>query len=150
MNEDIENPKYKTFGVNLFCVRADWILKDDDPHGMQFLKTMLAKRNRDVFMTPYMKIIIQFLYEAYSAKIKLLLLPPYLAHLLAANLQIYGNESDRALKLEKFLLQAGGEDETSMKIKTLDKQSAQAVILSNVLVNICFIINCLNMVVFFL
>jgi len=37
-------------------------------------------------MTPYMQIIIQFLYDAYSKRIMLTLLPPYLFHLLFVNI----------------------------------------------------------------
>ena len=96
MGEDIYNPNNKTFGVNIKSVRADWILNDEEGIGMEFLQAMLRKRNREIFMTPYMKIMIQFLYEAYSYRIKLFLLPPYLAHLFAVNFQIMGNEMMRS------------------------------------------------------
>lgn len=39
MGEDQHNPNYKTFGVNMKCIRADWILNEDV--GYEFLKTML-------------------------------------------------------------------------------------------------------------
>ena len=70
----------------MYCVKADWILKDEDGIGMEFMKAMLKKRNRDIFMTPYMKIIVFYLYEVYSKKIKLVLLPPYIAHLILVNI----------------------------------------------------------------
>ena len=64
---------------------------------MEFMQAMLKKKNRDIFMTPYMKIIIQFLYEIYSRRIKLLLLPPYLGHLVFVNIQLFVNEHKRDL-----------------------------------------------------
>tara|TARA_B110000285_G_C14616451_1_gene377201 strand:- start:133 stop:345 length:213 start_codon:yes stop_codon:yes gene_type:complete len=58
---------------------------------------MLKKKNRDVFMTPYMKIIVEFLYEIYSYRIKIVLLPPYLAHLAFVNIQLFVNENLREI-----------------------------------------------------
>ena len=58
MREDKTNPKFKTFAVNIKCVRADWILRDDLGLGLVFMNEMLKKKNREVFMTPYMQIII--------------------------------------------------------------------------------------------
>ena len=53
-------------------------------------------------MTPYMKIIIQFLYNLYSKKIMKGLLPPYLLHLFCVNLQLFYTEAmrDHYAKLE--------------------------------------------------
>jgi len=80
------------------CVRADWILQDELGLGLEFMNEMLRKKNRDVFMTPYMQIIIQFLYEAYSKRIKQALLPPYLIQLVFVNIMIYSKEKVRTLK----------------------------------------------------
>jgi len=86
MGEDRENLKFQTYAINMRCVRADWILQDEKGLGIVFMNEMLRKKNREVFMTPYMQIIIQFLYEAYSKRIMLTLLPPYLFHLLFVNI----------------------------------------------------------------
>jgi len=40
------------------CIRADWILQDELGLGLVFMNEMLRKKNREVFMTPYMQIII--------------------------------------------------------------------------------------------
>ena len=54
MGEDRNNQKYQTYSINMKCVRADWILSDDQGLGLVFMNEMLRKKNRDVFMTPYM------------------------------------------------------------------------------------------------
>ena len=54
MGEDKANPKYLTYAVNIKCIRADWILQDDSGLGLEFMNEMLKKKNREVFMTPYM------------------------------------------------------------------------------------------------
>ena len=56
MGEDHHNPEFKTYGVNMCCIRADWIL--DEEAGLDFLKAMLREKNREVFVSSYMKIII--------------------------------------------------------------------------------------------
>ena len=56
MGENTEHPKNLTFSVNIKCVRADWILTGDI--GLGFMQNLLKKRNRSIFMTPYMKIIV--------------------------------------------------------------------------------------------
>ena len=54
MGEDKLNTNYQTYACKIFCVRADWILNDEDGIGMEFMQSMLKKKNRDIFMTPYM------------------------------------------------------------------------------------------------
>jgi len=98
MGEDRENTKFQTYAINMKCIRADWILQDDQGLGLIFMNEMLRKKNREVFMTPYMQIIIQFLYDAYSKKIMLTLLPPYIVHLIFVNIQIFANENMRAFQ----------------------------------------------------
>lgn len=105
MGENIENPKYKTFAVSLKCVRADWILQDEGGLGLNFMNNMLKKKNRDVFMTDYMQIIIQFLYKQYSRRIMVALLPPYMMHLLFVNLQLFSNEAMRDKRAELEMAQ---------------------------------------------
>jgi len=85
MGEDKLRNDFKTYACKISCIRADWILNDVDGIGLEFMQSMLKKKKREIFMTPYMKIIIEFLYEIYSKKIKLVLLPPYLAHLAMVN-----------------------------------------------------------------
>jgi hypothetical protein len=58
MGEDRDNAKFQTYAVNMKCIRADWILQDELGLGLVFMNEMLRKKNREVFMTPYMQIII--------------------------------------------------------------------------------------------
>ena len=62
-------------------MRADWIINED--LGIEFLKEMLAQKNKDLFMTEYVKMLTHFLYKAYSKKIMKMLLPPYIIHHIA-------------------------------------------------------------------
>jgi hypothetical protein len=54
MGEDKHNLNYQTFAVDIKCIRADWILQDKQGLGLVFMNEMLRKKNREVFMTPYM------------------------------------------------------------------------------------------------
>ena len=139
MGEDIKNKKYQTYGVQLNAIRGDWILNEEI--GRQFLQAMLWKKNRDVFTTSYMKIVIKFLYDAYSYRIIIFLLPPYLAHLIAINLQIYYNEFMRSLR-EKM------EHENSDDLEDYKAAYAKALIASNLIIVVCGGINILNTLVF--
>ena len=66
MGENKHETSFKTYACKICCIRSDWILKDENGLGLEFLKAMLKKKNRDIFMTPYMKIVIEFLYDIYS------------------------------------------------------------------------------------
>ena len=46
-------------------------------------------------MTPYIMIIIQFLYQKYSASIMTRLMPPFLFHLLSVIVLIFLSEMER-------------------------------------------------------
>ena len=103
---------------------------------------MLFKKNREVFTTSYMKIVVKFLYDAYSYRIIIFLLPPYLAHLIAINLQIYYNEYMRALR-ERM------EHEENLVLNVENKKSYdKALIASNLIIVVCGGINILNTLVF--
>ena len=54
MGENVHENGYKTFAVKIVSIKADWILNDENGIGLEFLEAMLKKRNRDIFMTPYM------------------------------------------------------------------------------------------------
>ena len=84
MGEDKYNQNYQTFAVQIKSVRADWIINEEI--GRTFMNEMLRKKNREVFMTPYMQVIIEFLYRAYSRRIMKILLPIYIIHLVFVNL----------------------------------------------------------------
>ena len=60
MGEEPNNPLSLTFAVNIQCVRADWIVNQEE--GLKFLKELLRQQNKEVFMTPYVMIVIEFLY----------------------------------------------------------------------------------------
>jgi hypothetical protein len=100
---------------------------------------MLKKKNREIFMTPYMKIIVAFLYEIYSEKIKLVLLPPYLAHLAFVNIQLFVNEHKRDI-VETLKHNPG-----DIMIK---HHLQKANTISNVVVCVCGGINFFNMLIF--
>ena len=138
MGEDKQKPNYKTYACNIYCVKADWILKDEDGIGMEFMKTMLKKKNRDIFLTPYMKIIVFYLYEVYSKKIKLVLLPPYLAHLILVNTQLFVNEHLRDIR----------EEMAHNPSESLKLGNVRATYISNVVVITCGGFNFLNTLVF--
>lgn len=55
LKEEPDNPNFHTFAVKVECIRADWIFKDK--HGITFLKEMIKQKNKDIFMTDYIKII---------------------------------------------------------------------------------------------
>ena len=84
MGEDKTNPDFQTFAVSIKSVRADWIINEEI--GLTFMNEMLRKKNREVFMTPYIQVIIEFLYRAYSGRIMQFLLPIYVIHLIFVNL----------------------------------------------------------------
>jgi hypothetical protein len=58
MGEDKSKLNFQTFAIDCKSIRADWILQDKQGLGLIFMNAMLRKKNRDVFMTPYMQIII--------------------------------------------------------------------------------------------
>ena len=91
-------------------------------------------------MTPYMQIIIQFLYDAYSKKIMVTLLPPYLFHLLFVNIQLFANENMRDKQKEL--------DDHSADVD--EQQFNRIAGFSNAVVMICGIVNILNSFVFFM
>lgn len=68
----------KTFAVKIECVKADWII--NEPVGLQFLKEMLRLQDKDVFVTKYIQIIVQFLYNQFKSKIMTNILPFYVIH----------------------------------------------------------------------
>tara|TARA_B110000285_G_scaffold234774_1_gene312958 strand:+ start:5126 stop:5293 length:168 start_codon:yes stop_codon:yes gene_type:complete len=50
-NDPAKNEEYRTFAVKVSCIRADWIVNEDI--GIEFLQTMLNKKNAETFTTPY-------------------------------------------------------------------------------------------------
>ena len=67
--------------MRMQAVRADWILDDSKPQGLDFLRSLTLSRNNELFDTPYVKIIIQFLYSRFRAQIMKRKLPLYVIHL---------------------------------------------------------------------
>lgn len=80
MGEAQFDPSSKVYGSDVVCVQADWILNEDQ--GKHFLHELIYTRNNDIFKVPYVKIIVQFLYEQYRSQIMKYLLPLYLAQFL--------------------------------------------------------------------
>lgn len=44
-----------TFAVKMQAIRADWII--NDPEGIIFLKQCLRSKRKEIFMTPYIKML---------------------------------------------------------------------------------------------
>jgi len=74
-------------------VKADWIVNTQN--GLIFLKELLKQQNKDIFMTPYIEIVIEFLYNQFRDKIMQNLLPPYILHLAAIQATIWVSELHR-------------------------------------------------------
>lgn len=149
MGENISNPRFQTYSVRIKCVRADWILQDSvdekEAIGLNFMNNMLKKKNREVFMTPYMQIIIQFLYKQYSQRIMIALLPPYMLHLLFVNLQLFSNEAmrDKRSELDQARL---GTNVALTELRHFEYDRLKSI--SNICVCCCGVFNVLNMLVF--
>ena len=93
MGEEPDNPSSLTFAANIQSVRADWIINDAE--GLLFLKELLRQQNKEIFMTPYIQIVIEFLYQKYSASIMTRLMPPFMIHLIAVFILIFLSEKER-------------------------------------------------------
>jgi hypothetical protein len=74
-------------------MRADWLLNEDT--GLEFLREMLKQQRMELFMTRYIMMIIQFLYNKYSYEIKRKLLPVYVIHIISVLLMIIFTEQYR-------------------------------------------------------
>tara|TARA_B110000285_G_C15087848_1_gene597246 strand:- start:497 stop:1342 length:846 start_codon:yes stop_codon:yes gene_type:complete len=142
MGEDKQQQNYKTYAVDMKSIRADWILHGN--LGLTFMNAMLRKKNREVFMTPYMQIIIQFLYDAYSRRIMLALLPPYLLHLLFVNIQLFANESMRD---QRHILDVAIKNHDEQTLVNLQGSYDRTKHFSDVVVIICGMFNILNTLV---
>jgi hypothetical protein len=100
MGEDPNSNSALTYACNIKCIRADWIFGKE---GILFLKEMLHQKNKEVFMTPYIMIVIEFLYTKYSEKIMMRLMPPFMLHLLSVFFLIYLSEKEREGENEDLL-----------------------------------------------
>jgi hypothetical protein len=85
-------------------------------------------------MTPYIKIVIEFLYQKYSEKIMTRLMPPFGLHLIAVFLLIFLSEMERDLVDDE-----SGEGDKRAKIITLQKDIIQIV---------AFTLNIVNLLIF--
>ena len=94
MHEDLEDQSNLTFAVKFTSIRADWLMNED--LGLQFLKEMLRQKRRDLFETPYIKMVTHYLYKNYSRKILILLLPCYVIHMIGIFTQLNLSETIRA------------------------------------------------------
>ena len=109
MGEDTENDSYRTYATKITCVKVDWIINQDE--GLIFLREMVKQKNMHIFMTVYMKILIQFLYQIYRRKIMKMLLPPYIFHLFFAFIYIATSELYRdSYHTSEFLTAAFEQD----------------------------------------
>ena len=81
-----------TYSVNIWCVKADWIINTYDP---DFLSELLKQENRELILTPYVKLIIDYLYGQYSSEIKKMIFP-YAIHIVTTFIMIGASEALRA------------------------------------------------------
>ena len=86
-------------------------------------------------MTPYIKIVIEFLYQKYSANIMTRLMPPFGFHLIAVFLLIFLSEMERDLVVDS----ESGDDNNRANIITTQKNIIQVV---------AFILNIVNLLIF--
>lgn len=93
MGEDLTGKNSLTFATQIKCVRADWIINSEE--GILFLKELLRQQNKEIFMTPYIMIVIEFMYKKYAEKIMRRLMPPFMFHLVAVLLLIFFSEIER-------------------------------------------------------
>lgn len=56
--------------------------QSEDLVGQQFLKELLKNKNKDLFMTSYVQIIVRFLFKQFRDSILKVLLPFYVIHFL--------------------------------------------------------------------
>jgi hypothetical protein len=94
MGEVLDRPECLTYAVKIQCIRVDWIINDKE--GLKFLKELLKQQNKDIFLTPYILIVIEFLYIEYSNKIKSMLMPPFILHIISVILAVISAELYRS------------------------------------------------------
>mgnify|MGYP006893249033 CR=1 FL=1 len=63
---------------------------------------MVHQKRKDVFETPYVKLMTQYLYKMYSKKIMKMLLPSYVVHQLSIFIYLYISEIRRDLTKEEL------------------------------------------------
>ena len=141
MGEDITKEDYSTFAVKIQGIKADWIINEHI--GFQFLLELSKKKNKEVFESKYVKIVIQFLYESYSKNIMKLLLPPFLFHLLFVNMQLFLNEDKRAR--ERLMKNISKDDPEYAK---LNQDRLLYLLFDHITVGFCTLFNFLNIFVF--
>ena len=136
MGEDPNNRSCLTFAVDVKCVRADWIIKKKE--GLLFLKELLRQQNKDVFMTPYIMIVIQFLYQKYSASIMTRLMPPFLIHLVSVIVLIFLSELER----DELIKTGNGEEMQSEENRRMIK------VQKNLVQIVATLFNVINLIIF--
>jgi len=148
MGENKGDPNYLTYAVEVFAVRADWILNEDI--GLNFLQELLKQQRKDIFETRYIKIIIQFLYNKYSRDIKRKLLPFYIPHIISVLLMIYCSEQYRddlkahTIKVKAILAKADPKDRATA-VAGLEPDADGS--LKTTFQVICALINITNLVI---
>jgi hypothetical protein len=60
------------------------------------LTELHRQKNKNLFVTPYIQIIIDYLYKQYRRKIIMMMMPPYVVHLALVYLLIILSERDRS------------------------------------------------------
>lgn len=153
MGEDLEDPSCNTHSTTIKAIRVDWMLNEDE--GLKFLRQTLQQKNRDIFMTIYIKVLVHFLYQKYKAKIMNFLLPPYLLHLSAVMMQIHASERYRdelvnnVYDQEDFsFIDLVEQQGSSASKSTAEVTYTNAHYWKNVWTIVCSLINFLNFMIF--
>lgn len=143
MGEDLENESYRTYATKITCIKVDWIINQNE--GLIFLREMVKQKNQNIFMTEYMKILIQFLYQIYRRKIMKMLLPPYIFHMFFAFLYILTSENYRDIHLVSSGLTGDPyDDESIYSQKSFDNWY----VLLNISIGVCTFMNFVNLFIF--
>ena len=87
MKEKKDNKNALTYAVKIKSINADWIINDED--GLGFLQELIRQNNKEMFETPYIEIIIEFLYNKFSAKIIKGIMPLFLLNYIFIFLMIF-------------------------------------------------------------
>lgn len=66
MGEDKRNKLSKSYPVDVYAIKINWLLKDQDDCGRDFLQELYKCENLDIFRVPSIIMIIEFFYSHFK------------------------------------------------------------------------------------
>jgi DUF1365 family protein len=64
MHEASSNSKRVfTYATKIQSIRVDWIINEKE--GYEFLKELNRQKNKNIYVTPFVQIVIEYLYKQY-------------------------------------------------------------------------------------